>query len=162
MCVCISSCPPSSKLLHLGWISERKYLYCPFARVKTHTHIYIYIYIYMNTHLTDPGAWSDHLSGRWQAEEAHQGLTRDDQRVHYHAYPLSLALSPLLSLPFKSNKKPAGLSLCLLGCDNRTCPQPKEMNYLPRSLLYSWKKINPSTCITIELLVLLTCLVLWP
>lgn len=99
--------------------------------MNTHTH----------THLTEPGAWSDHLSGRRWAEEAHQGLTREDQRAHYHASPLRLTLSPFLSLPLTSNKRPAGcLSLCLLGGDNRTCPEPKEMNYLPRSLLYSWRK----------------------
>lgn len=95
-----------------------------------------------HTHLTEPGARSDHLSGRQQAEEAHQGLTREDQRAHYHSSPLPLTPSPSLSLPFTSNKRPASLSLCLLGSDNRTCPEPKEMNYLPHSLLYSWKKIK--------------------
>lgn len=46
------------------------------------------------------------------------------------------------SLPFTSNKRAASLSLCLLGSDNRTCPEPREMNYLPHSLLNSWKKIK--------------------
>lgn len=82
---------------------------------------------------------------------------------------LRLSLPLFLSLPFTSNKRPAGrLSLCLLVGDNRTCPEPKEMNYLPRSLLYSWRKKGggkkPFSCFTIELtaLILHTRLVLRP
>lgn len=82
---------------------------------------------------------------------------------------LRLSLPLFLSLPFTSNKRPAGrLSLCLLVGDNRTCPEPKEMNYLPRSLLYSWRKKKgggePFSCFTIELtaLILHTRLVLRP
>lgn len=73
-----------------------------------------------------PQVRSGHHSGRWGAEEAHQGLTREDQRAHYHAFSLPLTLL------FTSNKRPTGLSLRLLSCDNGTCPEPKEMNYLPR------------------------------
>lgn len=81
---------------------------------------------------------------------------------------LRLSLPLFLSLPFTSNKRPAGrLSLCLLVGDNRTCPEPKEMNYLPRSLLYSWRKKGKKktfSCFTIELtaLILHTRLVLRP
>lgn len=125
-CVYLLSAPSGQSHLHLGCISDRKCLYCPLVHIQEYTY-----------NLTEPRARSDHLSGRQQAEEAHQGLTREDQRAHYHSSPLPLTPSPSLSLPFTSNKRPASLSLCLLGSDNRTCPEPKEMNYLPHSLLYS-------------------------
>lgn len=111
-CVCVCSWPLSRRHLHLGCISERKCLNCPFTRVCMHA--------------CARALGSGHLSGRWGAEEAHQGLTREDQRAHYHAFSLPLTLL------FTSNKRPTGLSLRLLSADNGTCPEPKEMNYLPR------------------------------
>lgn len=101
----------------------------------------IHIHEHTHTKKSPDRARSEIWPCLWAA--AHRGSSpRANEGGSKSTLPCLPSSSRSVSTPLTSNKRPAGLSLCLLGSDNRTCPEPKEMNYLPCTLLYSWKKIK--------------------